>query len=45
MSNVPITRHVASFCTQKWEALQLENYRRFAAGQPLLNVVDKEKWF
>jgi hypothetical protein len=23
----------------------LENCRRFAAGGPLLNVVDKEKWF
>jgi hypothetical protein len=27
---------------QKWEAILLENCRRFAAGQPLLNVVDKE---
>ena len=23
----------------------IENCRRFAAGQPLLNPVDKEKWF
>jgi hypothetical protein len=23
----------------------IENCRRFAAGQPLLNIVDKEKWF
>jgi hypothetical protein len=23
----------------------IENCRRFAAGQPLLNLVDKEKWF
>jgi len=29
---------------QKWVAILLENCRRFAAGQPLLNVVDKEKW-
>jgi hypothetical protein len=29
----------------KWEATLIENCRRFAAGEPLLNVVDKEKWF
>jgi len=23
----------------------IENCRRFAAEQPLLNLVDKEKWF
>jgi len=23
----------------------IENCRRFAAGQPVLNIVDKEKWF
>jgi phosphoglycerate dehydrogenase-like enzyme len=43
-----ITPHVAILGThyrQKWEAILLENCRRFAAGQPLLNVVDKEKWF
>ncbi len=48
MPNVLITPHVAILGTpyrQKWEAILLENCRRFAAGQPLLNVVDKEKWF
>jgi lactate dehydrogenase-like 2-hydroxyacid dehydrogenase len=28
---------------RKWEAILLENCRRFAAGQPLLNVIDKGK--
>jgi phosphoglycerate dehydrogenase-like enzyme len=48
MPNVLITPHVAILGTpyrQKWEAILLENCRRFAAGRPLLNVVDKEKWF
>jgi phosphoglycerate dehydrogenase-like enzyme len=48
MPNVLITPHVAILGTpyrQKWEATLLENCRRFAAGQPLLNVVDKEKWY
>jgi phosphoglycerate dehydrogenase-like enzyme len=48
MPNVLITPHVAILGTpyrQKWEEILLENCRRFAAGQPLLNVVDKEKWF
>jgi len=26
-------------------AVLLENVRRFVDGQPLKNVVDKEKWF
>jgi len=48
MPNVLITPHVAILGTpyrRKWEQILLENCRRFAAGQPLLNVVDKEKWF
>ena len=48
MPNVLITPHVAILGTpyrQKWEAILLDNCRRFAAGQPLLNVVDKEKWY
>jgi phosphoglycerate dehydrogenase-like enzyme len=48
MPNVLITPHVAILSTpyrQKWEQILLENCRRFASGQPLLNVVDKEKWF
>jgi phosphoglycerate dehydrogenase-like enzyme len=48
MPNVLITPHVAIYGTpyrDKWEAMLIENCRRFAAGQPLLNVVDKEKWY
>ena len=48
MPNVLITPHVAILGTpyrQKWEAILLENCRRFAAGQPLINLVDKQKWF
>src|ERR1700720_2069949 len=48
MPNVLITPHVAIYGTpyrDKWEAMLIENCRRFAAGQPLLNIVDKEKWF
>lgn len=42
--NVIITPHVSgrSELTRKvWKATYLENIRRFAAGDPLLNVVDK----
>jgi len=48
MPNVLITPHVAIYGApyrQKWEAMLLENCRRFAAGEPLLNVVDKNKWY
>ena len=48
MPNVLITPHVAILGTsyrQKWEAILLENCQRFAAGEPLLNVVDKREWF
>jgi phosphoglycerate dehydrogenase-like enzyme len=48
MPNVLITPHVAILGTpyrQKWEAVLLENCRRFAAGRPLLNVVDKKEWY
>ena len=48
MPNVLITPHVAIYGTpyrHKWEAMLIENCRRFAAGQPLLNVVDKANWF
>jgi len=48
MPNVLITPHVAILGTpyrHKWEAILLENCRRFAAGQTLINVVDKEKWY
>jgi phosphoglycerate dehydrogenase-like enzyme len=46
--NVLITPHAAIHGTpyrEKWEAMLIENCRRFAAGQPLLNPVDKENWF
>ncbi len=48
MPNVLITPHVAIFGTHyqhKREAIVLENCRRFAAGEPLMNVVDKANWF
>jgi phosphoglycerate dehydrogenase-like enzyme len=48
MPNVLITPHVAILGTpyrDKWEAILIENCRRFAEGRPLVNVVDKEKWF
>ena len=48
MPNVLITPHVAILGTpyrQKWEAILLENCRRFAANEPLLNVVDKRQWY
>jgi phosphoglycerate dehydrogenase-like enzyme len=46
MPNVLITPHVAIYGTpyrDKWEAVLIENCSRFATGQALLNVVDKEK--
>jgi phosphoglycerate dehydrogenase-like enzyme len=48
MPNVLITPHVAisgAPYRQKWEEILLENCRRFANNEPLLNVVDKEKWY
>jgi phosphoglycerate dehydrogenase-like enzyme len=48
MPNVLITPHVAIYGApyrQKWEEILLENCRRFANNEPLLNVVDKEKWY
>ncbi len=48
MTNVLITPHIAiagAPYVDKWRAILLENCRRFAIGEPLLNVVDKEKWF
>ena len=43
--NVVITPHVASFAAltsaRRW-ALTRENIRRFGAGEPLLNTVDKQ---
>ena len=48
MPNVLITPHVAisgAPYRQKWEEILLENCRRFAKNEPLLNVVDKKKWY
>jgi phosphoglycerate dehydrogenase-like enzyme len=48
MPGVLLTPHVAILGTPyqaKREAILLENCRRFAAGEPLLNVVDKANWF
>ncbi|MFK7910860.1 MAG: D-2-hydroxyacid dehydrogenase [Akkermansiaceae bacterium] len=45
MPNVVITPHVAGrsrVTTERRSALLHENLRRFAAGEPLLNVVDKK---
>jgi phosphoglycerate dehydrogenase-like enzyme len=46
--NVLITPHVAGAGPHSEErrfAVLLENARRFVAGEPLVNVVDKENWF
>jgi phosphoglycerate dehydrogenase-like enzyme len=48
MPNVLITPHVAILGApyrQKWEEILLENCRRFANNEPLLNVVDKAQWY
>lgn len=48
MENVIITPHVAGTSPRIAErhlATLLENVQRFVAGEPLLNVVDKRKWF
>ena len=48
MDNVIITPHVAGASPRIAErhlATLLENVRRFVANEPLLNVVDKPKWF
>ena len=44
LSNVLITPHTSGFRPDHWDAatnLFMENLRRFEAGEPLLNVVDK----
>lgn len=48
MENVIITPHCAAASPRVPErhlATLLENVRRFATGEPLLNVVEKERWF
>jgi len=47
MDNVILTPHSAAYgvpVVERRLALVVENVRRFAAGEPLLNVVDKERW-
>lgn len=48
MENVVITPHIAGIGPHTGERrhqVLLENLRRFVAGEPLTNLVDKEKWF
>jgi phosphoglycerate dehydrogenase-like enzyme len=48
MENVIITPHIAAASPRIAErhlATLLDNLRRFQAGEPLVNVVDKRKWF
>jgi phosphoglycerate dehydrogenase-like enzyme len=48
MENVILTPHVAGYSPRIAErhlALLLENVHRFAAGEPLKNVVNKAMWF
>lgn len=48
MENVVITPHVAGIgphTVERRHQVLFENLRRFVAGQPLTNVVEKEKWF
>lgn len=48
MENVILTPHVAGASPRIAErhlATLLENARRFVADEPLLNVVDKQRWF
>lgn len=48
MPGVLLTPHVAGvgpYLQERRTELLLENCRRFNAGQPLLNVVDKAHWF
>ncbi|MFG0257651.1 MAG: D-2-hydroxyacid dehydrogenase [Phycisphaerales bacterium JB043] len=45
MSNVIITPHVSSrspLTSSIWKQTYMENIRRFGAGEPLLNIVDKQ---
>jgi phosphoglycerate dehydrogenase-like enzyme len=48
MPNVLITPHIAVWGSpyrERWSGILVENCRRFDRGEPLLNVVDKAKWF
>jgi len=46
--NVIITPHIAGQSDKIWDrrmALLKENARRFSEGLPLINVVNKKKWY
>jgi phosphoglycerate dehydrogenase-like enzyme len=46
--NVILTPHTAGYSpviAERHRAILIENVRRFASGEPLLNVVDKSLWF
>ncbi|MDA0748314.1 MAG: D-2-hydroxyacid dehydrogenase [bacterium] len=48
MPNVVLTPHIASLSAEGDENLQkifVENLRRYVAGEPLLNIVDKKKGY
>jgi len=48
LSNVVLTPHVAAtgpYLNKRRYEVLLENARRFSAGKPLVNVVDKAAWF
>ena len=48
MENVVITPHVAGagpHSMERLHAILLENLRRFADGAPLINVIDKARWY
>lgn len=49
MPGVLLTPHVAAYdapyLAERRTAILLENCRRFANGQPLMNLVDKANWF
>lgn len=48
MPNTILTPHVAGMfprVAERHTAVLLENLRRFVAGEPLTNVVDKRRWF
>jgi phosphoglycerate dehydrogenase-like enzyme len=50
LPNVVITPHAASLCpndkvdARRWQTI-VDNIRRFAAGEPLQNIVDKQMWY
>jgi phosphoglycerate dehydrogenase-like enzyme len=41
----PHTAAAGPYLNQRRLDLMVDNSRRFAQGEPLVNVVDKENWF